>query len=279
VRFKAPHSTTPATASSASGHLFNMYYNSSTRKWRGQISLLGVPVRTGFYAHPWQAAAELEWQLARLCAHTGQPRSRYVSNAARLVALGHVDESGVLIEAVDVEPWDLSQWPAGGGAGDGEEGDAGGAVAARARPRRSARATAPAAAAAAAHVDDSAQVGAGGVGGGDGAEEWEGGGGVWDCVDDIDKAFMPLESIMGGGGAAAPPPAAPIAAAAVAGSGHDDGEHAHGTRMLMRTRMRRGTAACGMAWTRTWPRRRAAQVLVLVASASGLRLSLRASGL
>jgi len=109
VQFKAPHTSKPSTASSATGYLFNVLYKSSNRKWRGEIGL-GVPVWTGCYVHPWQAAAALEWQLARWCEHTGQPLSHYVSNAAQLVALGHVDESGVLREAVVVEPWDLSPW-------------------------------------------------------------------------------------------------------------------------------------------------------------------------
>jgi len=211
----------PSTASSASGYLFNVLHDSSARKWRGHVRLLGVPACTGYYKHPWQAAAAMEWQLAQWCAHTGQPRSHYVSNAARLVSLDHADAGGVLREAVVVEPWDLSRWDDNSDSDSdvGEE-DAGGAVVARTRPRRAARAAPPSpAAAAAAHVDDGAQAGAGGGGGaGDGAEEWEGGGGVWDCVDDIDKAFMPLEWIMGGGGG--------DGAAVVAVSGRDDGKHA-----------------------------------------------------
>jgi len=110
VRFKAPHSIKPSTASSATGHLFHLQYDSRRRKWRGEISLLSVPAYTASYAHPWQPAAALEWQLARWCEHTGQPRSHYVSNAARLVSLGHADADGALHEPVEVEPWDLSPW-------------------------------------------------------------------------------------------------------------------------------------------------------------------------
>jgi hypothetical protein len=74
-----------------------------------------MKVRTRHHKHAWQAAAELEWQLARWCAHTGEPRSHYVSNAARLVELGRADAAGVLTAAVTVTPWDLSQWDGGGG--------------------------------------------------------------------------------------------------------------------------------------------------------------------
>jgi hypothetical protein len=99
----------------ASGYLFNVLRNAKTGKWRAHVCLRGVKVTTRFHKHAWQAAAELEWQLARWCAHTGQPRSRYVSNAARLVELGRADAAGVLTEAMTVTPWDLSRWDGGGG--------------------------------------------------------------------------------------------------------------------------------------------------------------------
>jgi hypothetical protein len=78
----------------ASGYLFNVCHHARTGKWRAEITLRGVHVYTRLHKHAWQAAAELEWQLARWCAHTGQPRSHFVSNAARLVELGHADALG-----------------------------------------------------------------------------------------------------------------------------------------------------------------------------------------
>jgi hypothetical protein len=110
VRFKAATSTVHATAVKASGYLFCVHRHAKTGKWRAQIVLRGVEVNTRYHKHAWQAAADLEWQLARWCAHTGQPRSHYVSNALRLVELGRADAAGVLAEAVTVSPWDLSQW-------------------------------------------------------------------------------------------------------------------------------------------------------------------------
>jgi hypothetical protein len=99
----------------ASGYLFNVRRHAETGKWYAQITLRGVPVYTRCRKHAWQAAAELEWQLARWCAHTGEPRSHYVSNVARLVELGRADAAGVLTEAVTVSPWELSRWDGGGG--------------------------------------------------------------------------------------------------------------------------------------------------------------------
>jgi hypothetical protein len=115
VRFKSAGSGKPATAVKASGYLFNVRRDADTGKWYAHIVLRGVHVKTRFHKHAWQAAAELEWQLARWCAHTGQPRNRYVSNAARLVELGRADAAGVLTEAVTVAPWELSRWDGGGG--------------------------------------------------------------------------------------------------------------------------------------------------------------------
>jgi hypothetical protein len=109
VRFKAA-SGPKATAVKASGYLFNLRRHAETGKWVAQITLRGVQVYTRCRKHAWQAAAELEWQLARWCARTGTPRSRYVSNAARLVELGRADAAGVLTEAVTVAPWELSRW-------------------------------------------------------------------------------------------------------------------------------------------------------------------------
>jgi hypothetical protein len=99
----------------ASGYLFNVHRNATTGKWCAQITLRGMPVITRCHKHAWQAAADMEWQLARWCAHTGHPRSHFVSNAARLVELGRADAAGVLTEAVTVTPWDLSRWDGGGG--------------------------------------------------------------------------------------------------------------------------------------------------------------------
>jgi predicted nucleic acid-binding Zn ribbon protein len=115
VRFLAASSTKHATAVKASGYLFNVRRVAATGKWYAEITLRGVHVYTRLHKHTWQAAAELEWQLARWCAHTGQPRSRYVSNAARLVELGRADAAGVLTEAVTVAPWELSRWDGSGG--------------------------------------------------------------------------------------------------------------------------------------------------------------------
>jgi hypothetical protein len=110
VRFKPAGSGMPTTAAKASGHLFNVCRQADTGKWYAHIVLRGVHLHTRHHKHAWQAAADLEWQLARWCAHTGQPRSRYVSNAARLIELGRADAAGVLTEAVEVTPWDLSRW-------------------------------------------------------------------------------------------------------------------------------------------------------------------------
>jgi hypothetical protein len=110
VRFKAASSTKHATALKASGYLFNLQRDAKTGKWFAQVRLRGVHVKTRYHKHAWQAAADLEWQLARWCAHTGEPRSRYVTNSARLAELGHADAAGVLTEAVTVTPWDLSRW-------------------------------------------------------------------------------------------------------------------------------------------------------------------------
>jgi hypothetical protein len=104
-----------ATAAKASGYLFNVRRKAKTGKWFARINLRGVEVCTRQHKHAWQAAAELEWQLARWCAHTGTPRSRYVSNAARLVELGRADAAGVLAEAVAVAPWELSRLDGRGG--------------------------------------------------------------------------------------------------------------------------------------------------------------------
>jgi hypothetical protein len=103
-----------ATAVKASGYLFNVRRDAKTGKWYAQIKLRGVNVTTRLHKHAWQAAADLEWQLARWCAHKGQPRSRYVSNAARLVELGRADPAGVLTEAVTAAPWDMSRLDGGG---------------------------------------------------------------------------------------------------------------------------------------------------------------------
>jgi hypothetical protein len=113
VRFLAASSTRYTKAKEASGYLFNLKRDAKTGKWSAQIKLRGVQVNTRLHKHAWQAAAELEWQLARWCAHTGEPRSHYVSNAARLVELGHADAAGVLTAAVMVAPWDLSWWDGG----------------------------------------------------------------------------------------------------------------------------------------------------------------------
>jgi hypothetical protein len=115
VRFNPAHATKHATAAKASGYLFNVCRNATTGKWYAQITLRGLNVCTRLHKHAWQAAADLEWQLARWCAHTGEPRSRYVSNAARLVELGRADAAGVLTEALTVAPWELSHWDGSGG--------------------------------------------------------------------------------------------------------------------------------------------------------------------
>jgi hypothetical protein len=146
VRFKSPFARggTPATAGKASGYLFNIHRHAETGKWYAQIWLRGVPVNTRLHKHAWQAAAELEWQLARWCAHTGDLRSHYVSNAARLVELGHADAAGVLTEAVTVSPWDLSPWEIPSAPAAAPVAPAPRRVSARAAARRGARATAPA---------------------------------------------------------------------------------------------------------------------------------------
>jgi hypothetical protein len=115
VRFKAAGSGKTATAVKASGYLFNVCRHARTGEWLAHIMLRGVHVCTRLHKQAWQAAADMEWQLARWCAHTGTPRSHYVSNAARLVELGRADAAGVLTEAVTVTPWDLSRWDGGGG--------------------------------------------------------------------------------------------------------------------------------------------------------------------
>jgi hypothetical protein len=94
----------------ASGYLFNVRRDTKTSKRYAQMRLRGVEVRTRLHKHAWQAAADLELQLARWCAHTGEPRSHYVSNVARLIELGHADAAGVLTEAMAVAPWDPSRW-------------------------------------------------------------------------------------------------------------------------------------------------------------------------
>jgi hypothetical protein len=117
VRFLPPFGQggTLAAAVKTSGYLFNLRRHATTGKWYAQVTLRGVLVSTRCHKNAWQAAAELEWQLARWCAHTGELRSRYVSNAARLVELGRADAAGVLTEAVTVTPWELSRWDGGGG--------------------------------------------------------------------------------------------------------------------------------------------------------------------
>jgi predicted nucleic acid-binding Zn ribbon protein len=97
------------------GHCFNVHRHAKTGRWYAQITLRGVEVNTRQHKQAWQAAADLEWQLARWCAHTGELRSHYVSNAARLVELGRADAAGVLTDAVTVTPWELSRWDGGGG--------------------------------------------------------------------------------------------------------------------------------------------------------------------
>jgi hypothetical protein len=136
VRFKSPFALrgTLATAMKASGYLFNVRRVATTGKWFAQIKLRGVNVHTRYHKHAWQAAADLEWQLARWCAHTGQLRSHLVSNAARLVDLGRADAAGVLMAAVEVTPWMLSRW----------RGSSAHRLSARAAARRGARDIAPA---------------------------------------------------------------------------------------------------------------------------------------
>jgi hypothetical protein len=115
VRFTSAGSGKTATAVKASGYLFNLLRHAKTGKWYAQIWLRGVKAKTRLHKLAWQAAADMEWQLARWCAHTDQPRSRYVGNAARLVELGRADAAGVLTESVTVVPWDLPRWDGGGG--------------------------------------------------------------------------------------------------------------------------------------------------------------------
>jgi hypothetical protein len=111
VRFRSPFTRgLKITAAEASGYLFYVRCDAETGKWFAELTLRGVLVRTRYHKHAWQAAAELEWQLARWCAHTGTPRSHYVSNAARLMVLGRADAAGVLAEAVKMAPWKLSRW-------------------------------------------------------------------------------------------------------------------------------------------------------------------------
>jgi hypothetical protein len=140
VRFQAA-SGSKATAAKASGYLFNVRRDAKTGKWFAQVVLRGVLVRTRYHKHAWQAAADLEWQLARWCAHTGTPRSYFVSNAARLVELGRADAAGLLTEAVTVAPWDLSRWDETGAASAAARAPS--RVSARGIARRWARATAP----------------------------------------------------------------------------------------------------------------------------------------
>jgi hypothetical protein len=144
VRFKSAHATKHTIAATASGYLFNVSRKADTGKWFAQISLRGLNVHTRLHKHAWQAAAELEWQLARWCPHTGTPRSRYVSNAARLVELGRADAAGVLTEAVTVIPWDLSRWRGSSAPAAAPAAPAPRRVSARAAARRGARAIAPA---------------------------------------------------------------------------------------------------------------------------------------
>jgi hypothetical protein len=115
VRFNPAPGGTIAIAVKASGYLFNLHRDAKTGKWFAEIRLRGVQAKTRLHKHAWQAVADLEWQLARWCAHTGVPRSHFVSNAARLVELGRADAAGVLTEAVTVTPWDLTRWDGGGG--------------------------------------------------------------------------------------------------------------------------------------------------------------------
>jgi hypothetical protein len=147
VRFLAARSSLHVTAVKASGYLFNVLRNAKTGKWYAQVRLCGKQVSTRHHRHAWQAAAELEWQLARWCAHTGTPRSHYVSNAARLVELGRADAAGVLTEAVAVTPWDLSRWDETGAASAAARAPRRVSARAAARPRARAIAHAPAVAA------------------------------------------------------------------------------------------------------------------------------------
>jgi hypothetical protein len=124
--------------------MFNVRRDAKTGKWYAHVTLRGVQVTTRFHKHAWQAAADLELQLARWCAHTGEPRSRYVSNAARLVELGRADAAGVLTEAVTVTPWDLSRWDVPSAAAAAPVAPAPRRVSARAAASRGARAIAPA---------------------------------------------------------------------------------------------------------------------------------------
>jgi hypothetical protein len=142
ARFKTSGGGSIATAVKASGYLFNVHRHADTGRWYAEITLRGVHVYTRLHKHAWQAAADLEWQLARWCAHTGTPRSRYVSNAARLVELGHADAEGVLTEAVTVTPWDLSRWDETGAAAAATRAPL--RVSARVIARRGARVIAPA---------------------------------------------------------------------------------------------------------------------------------------
>jgi hypothetical protein len=144
VRFKSARNGKPATAAKASGYLFCVRRHAETGKWYAQITLRGLNVHTRHHKHAWQAAAELEWQLARLCAHTGEPRSHYVSNAARLVQLGHADAAGVLTEAVEVTPWKLSRWRGSSAPAAAPVAPAPRRVSARASASRRTRAIAPA---------------------------------------------------------------------------------------------------------------------------------------
>jgi hypothetical protein len=143
VRFKAARWTT-VKAMKASGYLFYVRRHSDTGKWFAQITLRGVFVKTRQHKHAWQAAAELEWQLVRWCAHTGERRSHVVSNAARLVELCHADAAGVLTEAVTVTPWDLSRWRGISAPAAALGAPAPRRASARAAARRRAHATAPA---------------------------------------------------------------------------------------------------------------------------------------
>jgi hypothetical protein len=134
VWFRALHSQTTATATEASGFLFNLTFTVEGR-WTGQVSLLGRTARVGPHAEAWQAAVELEWQLARWCAHTGIARSHYVSNAARLLELGFVDAEGVVSDIVIAVPWALSKWKSAGQALNGKyKSTAAYALAAASRP-------------------------------------------------------------------------------------------------------------------------------------------------
>jgi hypothetical protein len=109
VLFKTGQVPQP-TAAEASGYLFYVHWHAEKCTWYAQISLCEVRVTTRYHTYPWQAAAELEWQLARWCRHFDMPRSDYPSNAAWLLELDILTAEGVLPEPVEVEPWEWSRW-------------------------------------------------------------------------------------------------------------------------------------------------------------------------